>query len=78
MSNNIAERVTISVGSGWTASAVRQLRVVGFNWIQALRWRLSLYRSRRDLQDLSDDQLRDIGVTREAAAAEARRGFDWR
>jgi uncharacterized protein YjiS (DUF1127 family) len=45
--------------------------------MQMLRWRSALYRSRRDLRDLSDAQLRDIGVTREDAAAEARRGFRW-
>ena len=38
-----------------------------------LRWFVVIRRSRRDLVDLSDDQLRDIGVSRHEAETEARR-----
>ena len=77
MSVNVAERVTISRSGPRTASTTRRLVDLGRGWMQMLRWRSALYRSRRDLRDLSDAQLRDIGITREDAAAEARRGFNW-
>lgn len=43
------------------------------NLVLQLRWVLTIRRSRRDLVDLSDDQLRDIGVSRHEAETEARR-----
>ncbi|WP_279477780.1 DUF1127 domain-containing protein [Aureimonas sp. SK2] len=40
-----------------------------------LKREAGLRRSRRALLDLSDDQLRDIGVTRDEALREGRRSF---
>ena len=57
---------------------LHRLGLLAFGCASSLAWRVSLYRSRRDLAELSDAQLLDIGLTRHEAAAEARRGFDWR
>ncbi|MCV0397109.1 MAG: DUF1127 domain-containing protein [Rhizobiaceae bacterium] len=46
------------------------LRLIG-----ELDLRVERYRTRRTLMDLSDHQLRDIGVTREEAWREASRPF---
>ena len=40
-----------------------------------LRHRIDKYRSRRQLRELDERMLKDIGVTREEALEEARRGF---
>jgi uncharacterized protein YjiS (DUF1127 family) len=67
--------------SALSPAALRQgagLKILGARWLQALRQGLALYRSRQDLRGLSDAQLKDIGVTRHEAAAEARRGFHGR
>jgi uncharacterized protein YjiS (DUF1127 family) len=44
-------------------------------------WRLSLWlrkrETRRNLRDLTDDQLRDIGLTRSEAMAEVSKSFFW-
>lgn len=55
-------------------------RVPGFNRVLAnmakrLGTMLVKHRSRRILRDLTDDQLRDIGVSRAAAMREAGRPF---
>ena len=40
-----------------------------------LRHRIDKYRSRRQLRELDERMLKDIGVTREEALEEVRRGF---
>ncbi|WP_245514982.1 DUF1127 domain-containing protein [Jiella endophytica] len=46
--------------------------------LTALIWRWTCrHRQRRDLSDLSDWQLRDLGLTRDEAEEEARKPF-WR
>ena len=62
--NALSARTTV-------APAVRaavKLAFVMMTWDEA-------YRSRRALKHLSDEQLRDIGLTRRQTDAEARRGF---
>ena len=49
-------------------SVIRMLRAV-------YQWRVARWRSRRSLENLDDHLLRDIGLTHEAAAREARRSF---
>ena len=43
--------------------------------VAAYRWRTARWRSRRALEDLDDHLLRDIGLTHEAAAREAKRSY---
>lgn len=43
--------------------------------LRLIQSRLSLWRSRNRLSQLTDDELRDIGVSRAAAARESRRGL---
>ncbi|MBC9245211.1 DUF1127 domain-containing protein [Paracoccus sp. 11-3] len=43
------------------------------NWIQRIRTMLALHRTRVDLSQLSDDQLYDIGLTRDDVDAELER-----
>lgn len=45
------------------------------NLINRLQHRLQKARSRKQLLTLSEAQLKDIGVTREQAVREARKGF---
>ena len=59
-----------------TDSAVeldRGLRQIVVRWIVEQRLKLALRRERRQLAQLSDQQLRDIGLEREEANAEAQR-----
>lgn len=50
-------------------------------WLQAfvagLRERMRKHKTRRHLRELTDDQLRDIGVTRAQASFEAEKPFWW-
>ena len=46
-------------------------------FVAAMRARLLKQRSRRHLRHLSDDQLRDIGVTRDQALIEASKPIWW-
>ncbi|TFF22117.1 DUF1127 domain-containing protein [Jiella endophytica] len=73
---NILER-PLGVRSDARRSNVRQsLQVVAS--LTALIWRWTCrHRQRRDLSDLSDWQLRDLGLTRDEAEEEARKPF-WR
>ncbi len=43
------------------------------NFVEWCSMRLTLRRSRIELMELTDDQLRDIGITRSAADKEARK-----
>lgn len=43
------------------------------NWIQRIRTMLALHRTRIDLSHLSDEQLSDIGLTRDDVDAELER-----
>ncbi|MEM9585272.1 MAG: hypothetical protein AAGA08_19360 [Pseudomonadota bacterium] len=52
------------------ARAAVKLAVVAMTWDDA-------FRSRQTLKTLTPDQLRDVGLTKQQAMAEARRGF-WR
>lgn len=45
-------------------------------WAFYLRW-LEKRESRWVLRELTDDQLRDIGLTRREAATEAKKSFFW-
>jgi len=53
-----------------TRARTRRLSV-----LRLFQSRLSLWRSRNRLSQLTDDELRDIGVSRCAAASEARRSL---
>ena len=58
------------------ASAVeldRGIKQLVVRWIAGQRLKLALRRERRQQASLSDHQLRDIGLDREAADAEVRR-----
>lgn len=67
----VMERDTIwlsegrNVRSGWSLTAIAQ----------AVASEVALHRSRRALLQLDDAHLRDIGITRAAARAEAARSF---
>ncbi|BDA84315.1 hypothetical protein Sa4125_18570 [Aureimonas sp. SA4125] len=78
MSIHLDERVTIHSGGVRSAEWTRRIAARASRWVATLRRHSALYVSRRQLLDLSEAQLRDIGVTRAEAAAEARRGFGWR
>ena len=56
---------------GLLASAVRS----AIEMARMVSFRVDLYRSRQDLRDLSDEHLRDVGITRREAEAEASRPF---
>lgn len=45
------------------------------NFINRLQYRLQKARSRRQLLTLSEEQLKDIGVTRKQAEMEAKKGY---
>ncbi|GGD22340.1 DUF1127 domain-containing protein [Aureimonas glaciei] len=75
MSVNVDHGETILALSSRVARRVLALKAFALRWQQALSRGSALYRSRRQLLELSDAQLRDIGLTRREAAAEARRGF---
>ncbi len=65
---------TISVGAGKQATAVNML--VGFvAWVKSISWRLKRQRSRIYLSELTDDQLRDIGLSRSQAMREAEKSL---
>jgi len=62
--------------SGGTGAAGRS--TAGILWsglVRRLGDAVARWRQRRDLRELSDDQLRDIGVTRQDARREAARPF---
>lgn len=46
-------------------------------FVAAVRARMQTQRTRMHLRELTDDQLRDIGVTREQARFEADKPFWW-
>ncbi|MGR2739612.1 DUF1127 domain-containing protein [Billgrantia sp. Q4P2] len=46
-----------------------------WHWIRRVKHQVQLRRERTQLQELSDHQLRDIGLTRQQANREARRPF---
>jgi uncharacterized protein YjiS (DUF1127 family) len=75
MSIHVDYGETISALYSRIARKVFALKDVALRWQRALSRGSALYRSRRQLMELSDAQLRDIGLTRREAAAEARRGF---
>lgn len=50
-----------------------QLNQLRKYWQQRLEFHMQLSKTRDELRHLSDDQLRDIGITREQAEAEANR-----
>lgn len=47
----------------------------GIQMVQMLTYRSDLYRSRQQLRDLSEEMLRDVGLTRVQAENEAKRPF---
>ncbi|PDV86954.1 hypothetical protein CO652_18515 [Rhizobium sp. H4] len=49
----------------------------GRRLLAAIESRLEKRRSRRKLSDLTDDELRDIGLTRAQAAAETSKSWFW-
>ena len=63
---------TISVEtSSHSGSATVTSRIVAF--AKNFRWRLARQRTRIALGELTDDQLRDVGLTRDQAEREATR-----
>ena len=48
------------------------LKEILLEWLQVLELRIRVYRERQQLKLMSDLMLQDIGLTREAADAEAR------
>ncbi|GGD91489.1 hypothetical protein GCM10011390_07850 [Aureimonas endophytica] len=63
---------TRPVAAGWRVPSPAEALLLGCRaWLR----RTLLRRSRRDLLDLTDDQLRDIGVSRPDALREAHRSF---
>lgn len=53
------------------------LAVWGRILVEIVRARMEIQRTRARLSDLTDDQLKDIGVTREQALFEAGKPFWW-
>jgi uncharacterized protein YjiS (DUF1127 family) len=68
----MARTETASLSPGRIAALVAGTIVVG---VEALMNRAELYRSRRQLAELDDRLLRDIGVDRARARFEATKGF---
>lgn len=61
---------TISVAAGTHAGTANTFgRVIAL--VKSLGWRLERQRSRMQLAELTDDELRDIGLTRDQALGSA-------
>ena len=49
----------------------------GRRLLAAIEWHLEKRRSRRTLPELTDDELRDVGLTRAEATTEASKSWFW-
>lgn len=77
MSDNLRLRKTSNIKGYGTAiiDTIDAILMTVSELAHFLTYRSDLYRSRQQLRDLSDEHLRDIGLTRRQAEAEASRPF---
>lgn len=58
-------------------SKLRRLARWGLRLLAVIEHHLERRRSRRTLSELTDDELRDVGLTRAQASAEASKSWFW-
>ncbi|GGD83100.1 uncharacterized protein YjiS (DUF1127 family) [Rhizobium sp. BK212] len=58
-------------------SKLRRLARWGLRRVAVIEHHLEKRRSRRTLSELTDDELRDVGLTRAQASAEASKSWFW-
>ncbi|MBX4956372.1 DUF1127 domain-containing protein [Rhizobium lentis] len=75
MSVETSQRIEASCDAGWRKLC--EIMPWGLWLLAAIEHRLEKRRSRRTLSELTDDELRDVGLTRAQANAEASKSWFW-